>query len=121
MIGMKYRHVATITPAELLTRLEGGEQLTIVDVREDDEVARGIIPQAHHISLRDLPEQMTGLDPDRETILVCRSGRRSLIACKVMMISGFENVKNMTGGMLEWSGATLASESYDEDDDWMEH
>jgi rhodanese-related sulfurtransferase len=100
-----YRHVATITAADLKDRLAKGDRPVILDVREADEVEAGKIPEAKHISLWELPERLHELDPDAETVLVCRSGRRSLVACKVMMLNGFRNVKNMEDGMLAWTGA----------------
>lgn len=100
-----YRHVATITASDLKHRIEQGDLPVIVDVREQEEIEEGKIPQAKHIALWELTDRLKDLDPETETVFVCRSGRRSLIACKVMMITGFQNVKNMEDGMLAWTGA----------------
>ncbi|MCZ8511369.1 rhodanese-like domain-containing protein [Paenibacillus filicis] len=92
----------TITPAEIKQRLRQGEQLHIVDVREDEEVAMGMIPGAIHIPLMQLPERLSEIPQAGETILVCRSGNRSSRAYDYLTAQGLSNFKNMTGGMLEW-------------------
>ena len=51
--------------------------LEIIDVREDDEVAEGIIPGAKHITLGDIPTRISELSKDKEYVMVCRSGGRS--------------------------------------------
>ncbi|MCS7459397.1 rhodanese-like domain-containing protein [Paenibacillus doosanensis] len=92
----------TITPEQLKKRLEQGEKLDIIDVREDEEVAQGIIPGAVHIPLMQIPDRLADIPKDRETILVCRSGNRSGRAYDFLTAQGFANLKNMSGGMLEW-------------------
>jgi len=92
----------TITPAEVKARLANGEKLDIVDVREDEEVAQGMIPGALHIPLMQLPERLSDIPQNGETILVCRSGNRSSRALEYLEAQGVKNLKNMTGGMLEW-------------------
>jgi rhodanese-related sulfurtransferase len=92
----------TILPSEIKERLDRGEQLAIVDVREDDEVAAGIIPGAKHIPLAQLPDRLSEIPQVEELILVCRSGNRSGRAISFLEAQGFKGLKNMTGGMLEW-------------------
>jgi len=94
--------IAEIPPDEVAARLRNKERLTIVDVRELEEVELGMIDQALHIPLFELPERLHELDAEAEIVFVCRSGRRSLVACKVLSMQGFRNVKNMTGGMLAY-------------------
>jgi len=92
----------TILPAEVKERLSKGEKLNIIDVREDDEVAAGMIPSAQHIKLGDLPLSHDKIQKTDEIILVCRSGKRSEKAGEYLQLLGFKGIKNMTGGMLEW-------------------
>ena len=66
-----------ITTTELQQLLEQGEQLHLVDVRESDEVAQGMIPGAIHIPLGEVPERMDELDKAKSYIIICRSGGRS--------------------------------------------
>jgi len=94
--------VDTILPSEIKERLARGEQLNIVDVREDDEVAAGMIPGAKHIPLGQLPDRHEEIAKTDEIILVCRSGNRSGRAFGYLDSLGYKGLKNMTGGMLEW-------------------
>jgi rhodanese-related sulfurtransferase len=95
--------IKTIHPAELKERLQKGENLNIIDVREDEEVAQGMIPGAKHLPLGELPERHEEVAKNSEVILVCRSGNRSGKACEYLQMLGYTNVVNMTGGMLEWA------------------
>lgn len=90
-------------PAEVAKKLHKGEALNIVDVREDDEWFLGHIPGAKHIPLNQIPARIHELDPRKETILVCRSGGRSIVACEYLHNMGHK-VINMPGGMMEWPG-----------------
>lgn len=97
--------INTITPEELQKKLEKGEKLELVDVREDHEVAQGIIPGAKHIRMGDIPANLDYFDKDKEYIFICRSSGRSGNVCHYLQEQGYK-VRNMTGGMLEWSGET---------------
>lgn len=92
----------TILPSEIKARLAQGEQLTLIDVREDEEVAEGMIQGALHIPLGQLPERLGEIPQVDELILVCRSGNRSGRALGYLEANGYKGLKNMTGGMLEW-------------------
>ncbi|TXK85733.1 rhodanese-like domain-containing protein [Paenibacillus sp. N3.4] len=92
----------TILPSEIKERLGRGEQLAIVDVREDEEVAAGMIPGAIHIPLGELTERLSEFPQAEEVILVCRSGNRSGRALSFLEAQGYKGLKNMTGGMLDW-------------------
>jgi rhodanese-related sulfurtransferase len=94
-----------ITTTELQERLEKGEQFNLIDVREADEVAAGMIPGSKHIVLGDVPVRMDELDRSKSSILICRSGGRSGRAAEFLGDEGYD-VTNMVGGMLEWEGAT---------------
>ncbi|MBH8598621.1 MULTISPECIES: rhodanese-like domain-containing protein [unclassified Thermoactinomyces] len=99
------KNIPTITPQEVEHRLQKGEKLNIIDVREEKEVAEGKIPEAKHMALGTLPDRLHELDPSKEYIMVCRSGGRSERACEFLQEHGFK-VKNMVGGMLAWKGKT---------------
>lgn len=66
---------------QLLERLDANEDLYIIDVREDDEVAQGVIPGAQHIALGTIPERLDELDTTKPYIIVCKAGGRSANAC----------------------------------------
>jgi len=91
------------TAKEVEKKLAASEPLNIIDVREDDEVAQGMIPGAAHIALQTIPENIDSLNKDKEYVLVCRSGGRSGKAQEFLEAKGFHTV-NMVGGMLDWEG-----------------
>ncbi|KEO81402.1 rhodanese-like domain-containing protein [Tumebacillus flagellatus] len=96
--------IINIIPLDVQERLARGEIMNIIDVREPEETATGMIPGAKHIRLSEIPQRKNEIAPDVETILVCRSGNRSGQACEYLAAQGFRNVKNMMGGMLGWKG-----------------
>ncbi|MCA0984789.1 rhodanese-like domain-containing protein [Halobacillus yeomjeoni] len=95
----------TMTANEVKELLQNEERLNIVDVREDDEVAAGMIPGAKHIPLGSIEERSNELDSSKEYIMVCRSGGRSGRASEILEGKGFD-VINMEGGMMSWDGPT---------------
>ncbi|RLQ97877.1 rhodanese-like domain-containing protein [Falsibacillus albus] len=95
----------TITTEELKKKVEAGEDVALVDVREDEEVAEGMIPGAKHVKMGDIPESLDQFDKDTEYVFICRSGRRSENVALFMQDQGYK-VVNMVGGMLEWTGDT---------------
>lgn len=96
---------SNITPEEVNRRLTAGEKLQIIDVREPFEFAEGRIPGSVLIPLGQLELALGALDPQAEIIVVCRSDNRSAQASQLMASKGFKKVKNMVGGMKQWTGA----------------
>lgn len=90
-----------ITTKELTSKLADGEKLSIIDVREDNEVAQGKISSARHIPLGELPDRLNEIDKEQHHTMVCRSGGRSGKACEILSEQGYD-VSNMAGGMLAW-------------------
>nr|WP_269136053.1 rhodanese-like domain-containing protein [Sporosarcina cyprini] len=95
--------VKEITTNDLQEQMEQGESFHLIDVREDDEVAQGMIPTAIHIPLGEIPERLEEMDKDKSYIIICRSGGRSGRACEFLEARGYD-VTNMVGGMLAWQG-----------------
>jgi len=95
-----------ITAQQLTEQLVNGSDAQIVDVRETDEVAAGMIAGARHIPLGELRNRLDELDKSRPVVAVCRSGRRSAAAADQLAAAGF-TAYTMTGGMLEWTDAGL--------------
>ncbi len=93
----------TITVTELKARLDKGETPIIIDVREPYEYAEFNIG-AKLIPLGNIQSQINELEEfaDQEIIVHCRSGARSAAATDYLSKQGFSNVKNLSGGMLEW-------------------
>ena len=101
----KNQTVGFITTEELLARLNQGDDLQLIDVREAEELEEtGIIPGILHIPMYEVEARVGELDMDKETIVVCRSGRRSQSVCYLLYSLGHAHVKNMTGGMKAWQG-----------------
>lgn len=97
----------SITAEELQIKVEQGEQLQILDVREDAEVAYGMVPDAIHIPLGELPERVAELDPQQPVYVICKAGGRSAMACDFLATNDLETI-NIEGGMMEWEGETIA-------------
>ena len=76
----------------------------LIDVREPHEYARGSLPGAVNIPLGTIPERMGELDPARRVVLLCKSGGRSTSAAEYLTANGFDDVVNLTGGMLAYAG-----------------
>ncbi|GDX40240.1 molybdenum cofactor biosynthesis protein MoeB [Armatimonadota bacterium] len=92
-----------ITVLELKARMDAGEKLTVIDVREPYEYAIARIPGTKLIPLGQIEERSGELDPETEIILQCRSGKRSADALNRLKAKGFTQLKNLVGGVLAWS------------------
>lgn len=92
-----------ITPEEVKERLDKGEQLNLLDVREPHERAEFNIGGIH-IPLGQVMMQADELEnlKNQEVIVYCRSGNRSGQAAMILETMGFTNAKNLSGGMLSW-------------------
>ena len=90
-----------ITPLELKRRLDAGDKLVILDVREPQEYQINRIPGSVLIPLGEVPRRYAELDTDVEIIAQCKMGQRSAKAADFLRTVGF-NVKNLSGGILAW-------------------
>src|SRR4030095_15713079 len=94
--------VAEITPTEFVARRERGESLTVLDVREAWELGVASVPDVVHIPMGEVADRLGEIDRDREVVVLCRSGRRSLQVANFLQQNGFRAV-NLAGGILAWS------------------
>lgn len=92
------------TAEEVWDRLQKGEKLRIIDVREPFEFSSGHIPGAELIPMGTIPRSLDKFSPNEEVVFVCRSGSRSYQVCQYLKASGYDNVVNMEGGMMYWPG-----------------
>lgn len=92
-----------LAPRELRRRLDDGEELQLLDVREADEWARCRIEGSTWIPLGELSVRHVELDPDRPLVIVCHHGIRSAHAAIALTALGFDEVLNLTGGIDRWS------------------
>jgi rhodanese-related sulfurtransferase len=94
----------SITVEELKSRLDNGEKLHIIDVREPHEyeeynIGAKLIPLGQIQTMQ--VDEIENLK-EEELIIHCRSGKRSAMACQILETMGFTNTKNLEGGMLDW-------------------
>jgi len=94
--------VPEITVQELKKRLDNGENLLVLDVREPHEYEVANIG-ARLIPLNELPERLTELDRDVPLAVHCKTGGRSARAVKLLQETGFQNAFNVEGGITAWS------------------
>lgn len=99
--------VAQLGPAEAVRMMD--DDTVVLDVRESQEYGTGHIKNAVHIPMSALKSRLTELDKykNRNILAYCRSGSRSNYACKLLKKSGFENVYNLSGGVMGWANANL--------------
>ena len=93
-----------ISATELKQRIDNGDDIQIIDVREANEVAYCSIPNTIHIPLAQVLSRMDEIDPNRETVVHCKMGGRSARAIDALQRSGFAGkLINLRGGILGWS------------------
>ncbi|WP_030440789.1 rhodanese-like domain-containing protein [Actinoplanes subtropicus] len=99
--------VPGVTPGDV------AEGTYLLDVREPDEWAAGHAPGAHHLPMMEIPARMAEVPTDAEVVVVCRSGGRSGQVVSYLMGNGWDNVRNLDGGMQRWaaSGREVVSEN----------
>ena len=99
--------VPSVTPIEV----DPGAYL--LDVREPDEWVAGHAPGAHHLPMMEIPTRLAEVPTDVEVVVVCRSGGRSGQVVSYLLSNGWDNVRNLDGGMQSWaaSGRDVVSEN----------
>ena len=103
--GATENAIPEITATELKARLDRGERLTIIDVREPQEWEIANLAQygARLIPRREVADHMDEFDTDAEIVLHCRSGARSAAVLQQLREAGFTRVSNLKGGILAWA------------------
>lgn len=95
--------VGAITPTEFVARQQAGANLFLLDVREPAEVAASSVGSAVHIPMGDVPARLAELPRDREVVVMCLAGGRSLRVANFLASQGFQPVTNLTGGITAWA------------------
>ncbi len=93
----------TITPKELKSRIDKGDKLILLDVREPWENQLAKLENSTLIPLGTLSTSLSQLDKNAEIIAYCHHGMRSGDATGLLLQQGFSNVKNLVGGIDAWS------------------
>ena len=91
--------VPSVTPAQVAL------EAYLLDVREPDEWEAGHAPGAHHLPMMEIPARMAEVPTDGEVVVVCRSGGRSGQVVSYLMGNGWDNVRNLDGGMRSWAAS----------------
>jgi adenylyltransferase/sulfurtransferase len=95
--------VTEISPLELKRRLDAGEPLKVLDVREPWECAIVRLPGSINIPLDELPRRLGELDAHAVTIVMCKVGGRSRRAAQFLAGAGFDQAVNLAGGIDAWA------------------
>lgn len=90
------------TVKDLKTRIDGKDEVLVLDVREPQEFQICRIPGSTLIPLNDLPQRLAELEGYKDMVVHCKSGVRSAKAVKLLHEAGFSNAKNLRGGILAW-------------------
>jgi rhodanese-related sulfurtransferase len=93
--------VPEISPSDFVARRERGDDMILLDVREDWELAIAKVPGIVHIPMGEVPSRLGELDPSKEIVVLCRSGRRSLDVAQFLQQRGYRSF-NLAGGILAW-------------------
>lgn len=90
---------------ELTSLLANGLKPTMIDVREEKELANGILDGVVHIPMNDIPVKLADLEAEKENmiVLICRTGNRSNQVGAFLEQNGFADVVNLVGGMNAWA------------------
>ena len=91
-----------ITVRELKEKMDNGEDIQIIDVREPFEYEMSNIG-GENIPLAGVLIESDKIDTEKPVIMVCRSGRRSGVACMQLEQLGYTNLYNLEGGLMEWA------------------
>lgn len=94
--------VTEISVEELKRRLDAGEKLQVLDVREPWEIAIVALPGSTRIPLQQLPGRVKELRAGEPIVAMCKSGGRSRRAAQFLQSAGFQDVANLTGGIDAW-------------------
>jgi hydroxyacylglutathione hydrolase len=94
------------TPQAVAERVVNGE-ITVLDVRADNEWAEGHLPEAKHLMLGYLPNRFEEVPTDKPIVVQCRSGARSAIGASILQAKGVSQVMNLAGGYQAWAAAGL--------------
>lgn len=96
--------IKEMSPREFLERRAAGGAMTLLDVREEWETQLAPVPESVvHIPMGEIARRLGELDPRATTVVICRSGGRSLEVARFLAGQGFDSVFNLAGGILAWS------------------
>jgi rhodanese-related sulfurtransferase len=95
--------IPEMTPTEFVALRKSGADVVLLDVREGWELDIARVDGVVHMPMGEVAERVSELDPARQTVVLCRSGRRSMEIARFLAQKGFKSVANLKGGILAWS------------------
>ncbi|MDR1540890.1 MAG: hypothetical protein LBU32_23380 [Clostridiales bacterium] len=94
----------TLTPFELKARLDSGEKIQIIDIREPHERAIAKFPEAKPMPIGQIARRCDELDPELDTVFICKIGTRSIFAINALFETGYSGkVYNLQDGINGWA------------------
>jgi len=94
----------SITPERLKQRIDGGDNLELIDVRDPWEFEICRIQGSRNIPMTEIESQLAAIDSSMETVLICHHGVRSLQIAAFLESLGYQHLYNLDGGINRWSG-----------------
>lgn len=94
--------VREVAPAEFVAALADKPRTLLIDVREAWELDIARLPQAVHVPMAEVPARLADIGRDRDVVVMCRSGGRSLNVARYLEAQGYPSVANLSGGILAW-------------------
>src|SRR5881275_929549 len=109
LVAEAKKHITEISPQDAATKLNSGEAIIVVDVRDKDEWDEGHIPGATHMSRGTIELDIEEKVPERNAMVICHcgGGGRSALAAESLQKMGYKNVRSMAGGLKAWKAAGL--------------
>jgi hydroxyacylglutathione hydrolase len=103
--GYPVEHATVLSIHEMKSMLDAGEDIRVLDVREDDEWDSGHIEGAVHSFVGHLEEKTGSIPRDKPVVVICSVGHRSGLGTSILLRAGFERVYNVIGGYTAWNAA----------------
>lgn len=94
----------SISAAELAQRIKSGTAPYMLDVREHEELADGVIPSSVNIPMAEVEQNLRELPTDRDIVVICHLGQRSEYIARMLNALGYDRALNLDGGMDAWLG-----------------
>jgi rhodanese-related sulfurtransferase len=95
--------VQEITPKALKARLDAGEIIPIIDIRESWELQQSRLDEAIHIPMNDIPDSLDQIPTDKPVVIMCHLGQRSAMVVDWMIGQGYDNLYSLEGGIDAWA------------------
>src|SRR5436190_19992355 len=111
LVAEAKKHITEISPQDAATKLNSGEAIIVVDVRDKDEWDEGHIPGATHLSRGTIELDIEEKVPDPNAMIICHcgGGGRSALAAESLQKMRYKNGRSMAGGFKAWKAAGLPS------------